>query len=102
MAYSWGEIKNGKLGLFDDPREVPFNFHDNSKIQFSSNQSKVKNPVLIPFFKDLRKEAKLTDKEKSFFEKNYKGIENKETTISSSGLNANMKLRFPIQDKIKN
>lgn len=69
LAYTFGEIKNGKLGLgempedldeyIDDPNDKNFDskLMRINEIQFSSKASKVKKPAIVPFFAKEREKS---------------------------------------------
>jgi len=58
LPYTWGEVKNGKLGLDSQRLEETFNQGKDNKSRLdSTNQkknTKVKQPEAIPFFEEKR------------------------------------------------
>jgi len=57
LPYTWGELKNGKLGIGEMKAtdEAPDNIENNPNVKLSSKRNKVKKPVLIEFFACLRR-----------------------------------------------
>lgn len=69
LPYTWGEVKNGKLGF--EPQDL----EDRLKLKLdATNQkkaSKLKEPLAIPFFEQLRDDAALTGAEAEDYKRQY-------------------------------